>query len=87
MQDGTKGKAMSVEKIEDLIAEKQRRLLQRLVEELSKSNPELYYQPTSQIARELAQHIAEGTGLIHEERELLQQLDQRGIEMLLSLHS
>lgn len=82
-----KGNAMLEDKVADLTAQKQRKLLQRLVEDLSKTNPELYYQSTSQIARELVEHIDAGKGLIHEERELLQQLDQRGIEMLLSLHS
>lgn len=78
---------MLEEKIADLTAQKQRKLLQRLVEDLSKTSPELYYQSTSQIARELVQHIENGKSLSHEERELLSTLDQRGIEMLLSLHS
>ncbi len=78
---------MLEEKIADLAAQKQRKLLQRLVEELSKTNPELYYQPTSQIARQLKIHIDAGGNLIHEERELLQVLSQRDIEVLLSLHS
>lgn len=78
---------MLEEKITDLIVQKQRKLLQRLVEELSKDNSDLYYQSTSQIARVLLEHVEGGKNLNHEERELLQPLDQRGIEMLLSLHS
>lgn len=78
---------MLEDKFADLTAQKQRKLLQRLVEDLSKTNPELYYQSTTQIARELAEHIDDGKSLSHEERELLKTLDQRGIEMLLSLHS
>jgi len=78
---------MLEEKIADLTAQKQKKLLQRLVEELSKTNPELYYQATSQIARELKTHIDHGASLNQEERELLQQLSQRDIEVILSLHS
>ena len=77
---------MLEEKLSDLIAQKQRKLLQRLVEVLSKTNPDLYYQPTSLIARQVKTHIEAGENLINEERELLQSLTQRDIEVLLSLH-
>lgn len=78
---------MLEEKIADLASQKQKKLLQRLVGELSKSNPELYYQATSEVARALKLHIDGEAKLFQEERELLQVLSQRDIEVLLSHHS
>lgn len=78
---------MLEEKIADLASQKQKKLLQRLVGELSKSNPELYYQSTSEVARALMLHIDGEAKLFQEERELLQVLGQRDIEVLLSHHT
>jgi len=77
---------MLQDKRRDLDGEKQKRLLQRLLEELSASSPDLYYQPTSTIALALQAHITEGAALYAEERALLARLSQRDIEVLLSLH-
>ena len=78
---------MLEDKIVDLVSQKQKKLLERLVGELSKVNPDLYYQPTSQIARQLKQYIDGEAKLYQEERELMEPLGQRDIELLLSLHS
>ncbi|SLN43635.1 hypothetical protein PSA7680_02202 [Pseudoruegeria aquimaris] len=77
---------MLQDKRQDLDAEKQRRLLQRLVEELSRTHGELYYQPTSQIAMQLESYIDGEAKLFAEERALLKRLTRRDIEVLLSLH-
>lgn len=77
---------MLEEKRKDLDSEKQKRLLRKLVEDLSQKEPDLYYQPTSQIASFLIKYIDGDAGLLDEERLLLKRLDQRDIEVLLSLH-
>lgn len=77
---------MLQEKRKDLDSEKQKKLLERLVAELSQSNFDLYYQPTSQIARELKDYIENDAELFAEERELLSHLSVRDIEVILSLH-
>lgn len=77
---------MLQEKREDLDAEKQKKLLQRLVSDLSRENPDLYYQPASEIARQIRHRIADGTHLSSDERSLMARLGQRDIEVLLSLH-
>jgi hypothetical protein len=71
---------------EDLDSEKRKKLLQRLVSELSREHPDLYYQPASEIARQIRSDIACGTKLNADERALMDRLSQRDIEMLLSLH-
>lgn len=78
---------MLEDKTADLISQKQKKLLERLVGELSKTSPDLYYQSTSQIARQIRQYIDNGAGLNQDERELITPLGQRDIEVLLSLHS
>ncbi|MEM6680462.1 MAG: hypothetical protein AAF675_21555 [Pseudomonadota bacterium] len=67
-------------------AERQKALLRRLVETLNQDKPELYYQSTSEIARQIQRHIAEKGTLNADERELMARLSQRDIEVLLSLH-
>ena len=73
------------EKRKDLAGERQKRLLGKLVEDLSGEEPELYYQPTSSIAQLLHERIRTGGRLSKEERELLTELSERDIEVLLSL--
>ena len=70
----------------DLDAEKRKKILDRMVRDLSAGHPDLYYQPTSQIAGYLMGHIDKGTDLIKDERDLLSGLSQRDIEVLLSLN-
>lgn len=77
---------MLEDKRKDLQSEKQRKLLQRLVEDLSKSNFDFYYQSTTQIAAQLKKYINGDAKLSAEERALLEPLTQRDIEIRLSLH-
>jgi hypothetical protein len=77
---------MLQDKREDLDAEKRKKLLWRLVAELSREMPDLYYQPTSEIARHIRLCIADGGKLNADERALMDRLGQRDIEVLLSLH-
>ncbi|MEM9009969.1 MAG: hypothetical protein AAGE18_01995 [Pseudomonadota bacterium] len=74
------------EKRTDLDAEKQKKLLQRLVDELSRSDVDFYYRPTTEIASVLKTRIDDDESLLVEEKALLQRLTQRDIEVLLSLH-
>ncbi len=75
------------DKRSDLDAEKRRKLLQRMVEELSKSHPDFYYLPTSEIARSLKGLVDSGDGLTQDEVDLLKPLSERDIQVVLSLHS
>lgn len=77
---------MLQDKRKDLDSEKQKRLLHRLVEELSAAEPDLYYRPTSEIAAVLKKHIDTDSGLHTEEKKLLEKLTQRDIQVVLSLH-
>ncbi|WP_306149960.1 MULTISPECIES: hypothetical protein [unclassified Roseibium] len=77
---------MLQEKHGDLDAEKRKKLITRLLEDLSRSNPDLYYQPTSQIALQIKQQVDAGTNLNNDDRALLSPLTLRDIEVLLSLH-
>ncbi|MEM9127315.1 MAG: hypothetical protein AAGB28_16110 [Pseudomonadota bacterium] len=77
---------MLEEKRKDLDSEKQKRLLQRLVEELTRSEIDLYYRPTSEIAAFLEKYIRKDARLSADDRSLLQRLSRRDIEVLLSLH-
>ena len=71
---------------EELKSEKQKRLLQRLIEELSREASEFYYRPTSEIASALRERIEVKANLTAEERKLLEPLSRYDIQMLLSLH-
>lgn len=77
---------MLQEKRIDLDAEKQRKLLQRLLAELTRSRPDLYYQTTGEIARHIKGYAGDDAVIHQEERELLERLSVRDIEVLLSLH-
>ena len=59
------------EKREDLISEKRKKLLQRLVEELSREHIDFYYKSTAEIAFVLKNYIDDKTKLSVEERKLL----------------
>jgi hypothetical protein len=74
------------DKRKDLDGEKQKRLLQKLVSDLSRENPNVYYKSTSEIALMLKRTIDAGNGLTTDDRTLLQRLTVRDIEVLLSLH-
>ncbi|MEM7596876.1 MAG: hypothetical protein AAF382_04205 [Pseudomonadota bacterium] len=77
---------MLQDKRKDLDGERQKRLLQKLVSDLSHENPNVYYMPTAGIAALLHETIKTGGRLAAEDRELLQRLTSRDIEVLLSLH-
>ncbi|MBO9479461.1 hypothetical protein J7382_18095 [Shimia sp. R11_0] len=77
---------MLQEKRKDLDSEKQKKLLQRMVAELSHLYPDLYYQPTSEVADLIRRHVASEAKLNAEEHALLKALSKRDIEVLLSLH-
>lgn len=77
---------MLQDKRKDLDSEKQKQLLQRLVEELSRTEMDFYYRSTTEVAALLEQHIAKKARLTAEERALMQRLSRRDIEVLLSLH-
>ncbi|MEM9050381.1 MAG: hypothetical protein AAGC92_16920 [Pseudomonadota bacterium] len=77
---------MLQDKKNDLDAQKRKKLLRRLIAELSRDNPDFYYQSTPEIARHIQRVIADGTALNGEERALTDRLSLRDIEVLLSLH-
>ncbi len=70
----------------DLESERQKKLLRRVLEDLTKSRPDLYYQSTSEIARQIAELIRTGGHLSADDRALLQKLSQRDIAIMLSLN-
>jgi len=75
------------EKKEQLESVLRKKALLRLVEGLSATQTDLYYQSTSEIARILKQVIKQGDGISQAERELLSPLSERDIQLILSLHS
>lgn len=74
------------DKHKDLESEKRRKLLEKLLGDVSKDAPDLYYRSTSEISQILLQHIDQTARLHPEERDLLKGLDARDIAMILSLH-
>jgi len=81
-----KDTAVLQDKRSELEAEKRKKLLTRLLDDLSKENPDLYYQPTSAVAVQIMEHIANAHDLHVEEKALLTPLSQHDIEVLLSMH-
>ncbi|MEM1287360.1 MAG: hypothetical protein AAGH60_03310 [Pseudomonadota bacterium] len=77
---------MLTEKRNDLASAKQKRLLNRKVEELSKSDADLYYRSTSYIAAQLKTNMDADKTLSVQEKALVADLSQRDIEVLLSHH-
>lgn len=77
---------MLQEKHKDLDAAKQKQLLERMVAELSRAEPDFYYKSTSEVALQLHQRIKSGTNLSVDDRALLKHLSQRDISVILSLH-
>ncbi|MEM7058520.1 MAG: hypothetical protein AAF557_13075 [Pseudomonadota bacterium] len=74
------------DKKRDLDSEKQKRLLERMIAEVSRSHADLYYQPTAEIARHIRKYIDDTAELNANERELLANLSVHDIRVLLSLH-
>ena len=75
------------EKRKDLIASKQKDLMNSIVAKLSEQHPSLYYSATSEIAYEVERYIKNGEGLNRDEMDALQGLSRNDIQMILSLHS
>lgn len=75
------------EKRKDLDAEKQKKLINKLVSDLSHSDPQLYYRPTIEIAMYLEKYIAGDNDLNADEIILLKKLSHRDIQTILSLQS
>ena len=74
------------DKREDLISEKRKKLLRRLLEELSREHADFYYKPTAEIAFILKNYIDDKTKLSVEEKNLLEPLSEHDIQVVLSLH-
>ena len=77
---------MLEDKNADLIAEKRKKLLERLIVEISRTGFDLYYAPTSQVADYLLKYAEKDAGLNADEHGLLEGLERRAVEILLSLH-
>ncbi|MEO1303729.1 MAG: hypothetical protein AAFV37_02045 [Pseudomonadota bacterium] len=73
------------DKREDLTSEKQRVLLERIVADLSASDPNFYYQSTSDIAYLIKDFVGSNKTLNVEDREILLPLTARDIQLLLSI--
>lgn len=73
------------EKRVDLIAEKRKKLLDRLLGELSHEHLDLYYRPTNEIAYALLDFIKSDAKLNANEKDLLAPLTQGDIRVILSL--
>lgn len=76
---------MLQDKNADLVAEKRRKLLERLVVEIGRSGQDLYYMPTSQVATYLLNYAEGDAKLNADELALLDGLSRRDIEVILSL--
>ncbi|MEO0882217.1 MAG: hypothetical protein AAFY34_05750 [Pseudomonadota bacterium] len=74
------------DKRKDLDSEKQKKLLERLVGELSRSHQDFYYRSTSEVAFLIKTHIDNDAELSVDERALLAPLSQHDIQIKLSLH-
>ncbi|WP_298814729.1 hypothetical protein [uncultured Roseibium sp.] len=70
----------------DLDSVKRKKLIERLLQEISRSQGDLYYQSTSTIALQIKEYVKGDAKLNAEEKALLEPLSQRDIEVLLSLH-
>ncbi|MEM6538908.1 MAG: hypothetical protein AAF742_09270 [Pseudomonadota bacterium] len=73
-------------KREDLTVEKQKKILERLVGELSRDHIDFYYKSTIDVAYLLRDYIRGKAQLSVDERALVEPLSQRDIQLRLSLH-
>lgn len=75
----------STDKTEITQAERRRDVVKRSLEALMRSNPQLYYQPTAEVARAIHEDIENGSdGLSAEDREAVKKLSARDIEVILA---
>lgn len=70
----------------DTDAQRQKAILERLLTRIGRDHPDLYYQPTAQIARLIHDHIRVPGTLNADDSALMTRLGTRDIEILLSLH-
>ena len=68
----------------NLESEKRKKILDRMVEDLSREHMDFYYLPAIQIARVLHETVQSGDGLNQDELDLLRPLTLKDIHMLLS---
>jgi len=76
---------MLQDKAADLIAEKRKKLLERLITEIGRGGYDLYYAPTSQVATYLLTYAKDGAALNADELALIDGLTRRDIEVILSI--
>ena len=75
------------EKRKDLTSEKQKVLLRRLLEELSQSHPDFYYQSTNEVALAIKEYATSSDAkLTQNDKALIEPLTWRDIQVILSLH-
>ncbi|MEM6309621.1 MAG: hypothetical protein AAF754_06185 [Pseudomonadota bacterium] len=77
---------MLQDKRSDLLCEKRKTLIRRLVAELSEAEPDFYYHPTRHIAALVENYVKTSATVSREDRDLLRPLARKDIEVLLSLH-
>lgn len=75
------------EKRKDLIASKQKELINLVLAKLHTENPSFYYLSATDIAHEIIRYIKEPGVVSMEEMQLLQNLSQRDIQLILGLHN
>ncbi|MEO1642019.1 MAG: hypothetical protein AAFR74_01700 [Pseudomonadota bacterium] len=72
------------EKRKDLTAERQKKLIQTLLEKMSAGDPNFYYLSTSQVAMRLHDYIRKGAKLPQEDSAIMMPLTQKDLQVLLS---
>lgn len=72
---------------EELGVQKRDKVIQRFLSQLTKQHPELYYAPTSQIAREIHKEIQNKLNTLDfEEQVQVKRLSAHDIEVILGFH-
>jgi len=79
-------KAQAEEKEKDLLTNKKKEIIQKIVSHLRDSDRELYYAPTIEIAELVVQHI-QSEKLNAKDREIVQELSRDDVQILMSLNS
>ncbi len=74
------------DKRKDLKGVQQRKIIDGILAELSKTDPSLYYSPTIELAAEIKNHIHTPGKLKHEDLQLVSMLGRRDIQIMLGVH-
>ncbi|MEM9844092.1 MAG: hypothetical protein AAF965_04780 [Pseudomonadota bacterium] len=77
---------MLKDKRKDLDFEKQKEIMQIIMSDLSKADPDIYYRSTSAIAAGILNYVDTTRTLSAEEKALIRRLGQRDIQIILSMH-